>query len=232
MALTGSPMVVLLALLLTGAVVGAPSSECRGEQSCLSVDGPRSGGAMLQTASEKEGVSSSATRAKGAPLKGRLDTLEKEMGMLQDRTAQLELEVMGTEGAGEGPMLPAIDEAAVLPPAPEEAALASVDKRRAQPHRFHKRAQHDYVALAQGAADVEREGSLKERVAALEAAMAALKSKVSTLENQVAGKNLAGGLALLEKAAGSALKSRIVSLEEEADMMMARVSALEHTVRG
>mmetsp|Transcript_102010 Transcript_102010/g.207397 ORF Transcript_102010/g.207397 Transcript_102010/m.207397 type:complete len:230 (-) Transcript_102010:143-832(-) len=229
MALTGSPMVVLLALLLTGAVVGAPSSECRGEQSCLSVDGPRSGGAMLQTASEKEGVSSSATRAKGAPLKGRLDTLEKEMGLLQDRTSALESEVMGTEGAGEGP-LPAIDEAA--PPAPEEAVLASVDKKRAQPHHFHKRAQHDYVGLAQEAADVKKAGTLKDRVAALEAAMAALKSKVSTLENQVAGKNLAGGLALLEKAAGSALKSRIVSLEEEADMMMARVSALEHTVRG
>jgi len=187
---------------------------------------------MLQTAADKEGTATHAA-SQGAPLMGRLDTLEKEMGMLQDRTAQLELEVMGTEGSKEeGPMLPAIDEAAVLPPAPEEAALASVDKRRAQPHRFHKRAQHDYVALAQGAADVEREGSLKERVAALEAAMAALKSKVSTLENQVAGKNLAGGLALLEKAAGSALKSRIVSLEEEADMMMARVSALEHTVRG
>jgi len=196
---------------------------------------------MLQTAADKEGTATHAA-SQGAPLMGRLDTLEKEMGMLQDRTAQLELEVMGTEGSKEeGPMLPAIDAAAGPmpafdeasgPPMPLEAALVSVDKRRAQPRRFHKRAQHDYIALAQGAADVGREGSLKERVAALEAAMAALKSKVSMLENQVAGKDFAGGLSLLEKAAGSALKSRIVSLEEEADMMMARVSALEHTVRG
>jgi len=69
-----------------------------------------------------------------------------------------------------------------------EAALASVDKKRAQPHHFHNRAQHDYVGLAQGAADVKQAVTLKERVAALEASMAALKSKFSMLENQSLGK--------------------------------------------
>lgn len=190
---------------------------------------------MLQTFADKEGISGSATRAasKGAPLKGRLETLEKEVASLKSRTATLETDVMGSESSAEGP-LPAIDEVAA-PAAPEEAVLASVDKKKAQPHHGHKKSRPDteaYVALAQGAADIEKADSLKDRVAALEAEMAALKSKVSMLENQVAGKDFDGGLSLLEKATGSALRSRIVSLEEEVDMMRSRVSSLEHTVEG
>mmetsp|Transcript_97627 Transcript_97627/g.209473 ORF Transcript_97627/g.209473 Transcript_97627/m.209473 type:complete len:219 (-) Transcript_97627:126-782(-) len=218
MARTGSSIAMLM-LLLTGAAA-APPAGCRGEQSCLSTEGPRSGGAMLQTLADKEAIvgtrEASVAGAGTAPLRGRLETLEKEVDTLKKRTTDLETEVVGGEGS-----LPSIPEAPEAPP--EAAALQNLQSDDSAPP------DQRFMSLAQGAADIEKGESMKTRVAAVEADVASLKSKISMLENQVMGKD---GLSLLEKVAGSSLKSRIVSLEEEVDLMRSRVSSLEHTVKG
>merc|ERR1719313_1716244 len=106
--------------------------------------GPRDGSAMMQIARE-EGTSgtlrerieeaqrkSAKTRTKDAPMKGRLETVEKEVGSLKSRVASLEGEVGVSGGAmsvggaaapAPAPAPPPVVEAAPeepLPPAPEE----------------------------------------------------------------------------------------------------------------
>lgn len=176
--------------------------------------------AGLQTKSTKAAPSlvqtSASSKTKLGPLSGRLDTLEKEVSSLQDRTASLETTIQGSGGVA------GLEVPAMLAEDSEDFASSDVSGKKA--HRRPSLLQQESA----------RSGTIKERTAALESSVANLKSKMAMLENQAVG-NTFGEASLLQAEAtgsGSSLKARITGLEEEVDSLRTRVSTLEHVVQG
>merc|ERR1719291_594067 len=82
----------------------ASPARCAAGQTCAA-EGPRSGGAMLQTMSEADSMggkerteASVESQTQGAPLKGRVDAMEGDVASLKERLAKLQAET----GAGGG----------------------------------------------------------------------------------------------------------------------------------
>jgi hypothetical protein len=206
--------------------------------------GPRDGSAMMQIARE-EGTSgtlrqrieeaqrmSAKTRTKDAPMKGRLQTVENEIGSLQARVASLEGDVgvsggaMSADGAAPAP-------APAPPPAVEEAAPEEMVFLTHGPGRHSTKASllAEATITAEGAS--LRTGSIKDRIATAETDVSLLMSKVAVLENQVAG---GLGSSLLQEGEGKGEKSNFVArlegLEADTKNLRKRVSILEHQVKG
>jgi hypothetical protein len=207
--------------------------------------GPRDGSAMMQIARE-EGTSgtlrerieeaqrkSAKTRTKDAPMKGRLETVEKEIGSLKARVASLEGDVGVSGGAmSAGGAAPA--PAPAPPPAvEEEAAPEEMVFLTNGPGRQSTKASllAEATITAEGAS--LRTGAIKDRIATAESDVSLLMSKVAVLENQVAG-----GLesSLLQEGEDKGGKSNFVArlegLEADTKTLRKRVSILEHTVKG
>lgn len=247
-------------------LVGASAQHCGNRDSCIEEDSPKAkvGGAMLQTLADKDlapgatasflnlgraaTASEETEEMKAAPLKGRVDGVEKAIHSLRSRVATLNSEV-GVAGAGPAPV---VEETAEAVPAEPEAAEAAAEpaaellerkKKYASPRTDEDEDGSGSVEAALSELSSERQedvsllqdedtlSSLKSKVAAAEKDMANIKSQISTLENQVSGSAFASQASLLDLG-GSSLKSRIVSLEDDEDACRTRVTALEHIVLG
>jgi uncharacterized protein YceH (UPF0502 family) len=220
-----------LALLATaGNSVPLQCADSNDEHSCVAgMEGAPSastGSAMIQTAGEK-GATVTAHVAEdvsaGAPLKGRVATLEAEMNSLDARVTALQDSLGYSGGAGGG--------------GAGEVAEVQVDNKKEVSYA-------KYVSLLRSTYDL---AALKDDVATLEGRAADLKSKILALENQVSGNAFAMKFSLLSgnaqgaKAAAakagqadqeSSLSSRIEALEEETEEFRTRVTSLEQTVVG
>jgi hypothetical protein len=248
-------MAIFLAFLLSATAEEACVEEDRscGVGAALASGGAVAGSAMLQLGKEesKEDKEShqAQNKAKDAPMKGRLDTLDKEISSLMDRVATLEGEVgvSGEEIGGVGGGDLALATARKAPAAPaeedEEAVLLSTatsirkdvdddDGDDDGSDSGDDTADEESLLEYGGRAASHKTGSIKDRMASAEAEIATLKSKVSVLENQVVG---ASGDSLLQKAGqrkGSNLMGRLKSLESETNMLRTQVGNLEHMVSG
>jgi hypothetical protein len=228
------------------------------------------GSAMLQTAQEKDALRSihdhtvvtagegrqdaaadeekDRQKAKSAPLKLRVEGLEKEMTALKERVAAVQADVGVSGGAAGG----AAEEPALLGKSPRTATSArrsEGDQEKEEEEDSDAEGEDSLLQSSKGnraqltdskvnRTDTE-DDSIKGRVMALEADMAQVKSDISVLENQVIGKasllQAAGGRGSgsgSESGSGSSLKSRVVALEDTADACRSRVNTLEHEVSG
>lgn len=237
--------------ILTADAALPPSSSCddNGDLACTAAprgDSSRAGTAMLQVGSHStkghkvdtnqtnaKDAEKAREKAKSAPLKLRVETLEKEVAALQERVSALQADVGVSGGASAAA-------------APEEAPAALLGGRRAPPRGAAARDDDDddgdealvEISNAKGS----RDDTIKGKVAALEATMAQVKSHISQLENQVMGEvallqagrgsGKEGHVSASDKGSGSSLKSRIESLESELDSCRTRASTLEHEVTG
>jgi chromosome segregation ATPase len=161
-------------------------------------------------------------KAKLGPMASRLTSLETEVSSLQQRANHMEATVQGAGAAGGAGALFAEDVAF-----PEVMPVAPHHGRHREPSLLEREGEaHKHKSI--------RDGTIRDRTAALESSVADLKSKLSMLENQVSGKNAddADASLLQVKGSGTSLKARIHSLEEEVDSLRTRVSTLEHVVEG
>mmetsp|Transcript_19373 Transcript_19373/g.41225 ORF Transcript_19373/g.41225 Transcript_19373/m.41225 type:complete len:237 (+) Transcript_19373:75-785(+) len=225
------------ALLLLSLALASPTARCGtgGDQSCPSQDGPRAGGAMIQTVSGKDAAVVGAhphsfaeaavhpallnvqdDKAQLAPLKGRITTLESEATSLATRIKALQSEVGAADAAAAMQKEAAMDQIAKVP-------LPTLLEDKAEAASL----------LTSSVLDTTKsmEDTLKARIVALETQLATMKSQVAALENQVTGRTYAPEMAMLQEA-GTSLAGRVFSLEKEIDVLRTRVSNLEHTVVG
>merc|ERR1719324_951926 len=103
--MTASRMMALLFGFLFSLVAAEEACLDTSGRSCAASDAPQSGSAMLQLGLEggnkdakEEKMKIASKKAKDAPMKGRLDTVNKEISSLKDRVATVESEV-GVSGA-------------------------------------------------------------------------------------------------------------------------------------
>lgn len=263
-----------------GAATFSPTEDgncgASGLPSCAAA---RGGSALLQTAQQekekgrvvaedakgKKHISLEAqanlakSKSKSAPLKLRLDTLEKTTTELKERVTNIEQDV-GMSSVSPAALeqdqdpidfnrrppkaTPAAVEEDVgvekqhgfsVPLAPELVANDEESAEDSGSDDFLGSAGADEQPsslLEEGSMEIRtKEDTIKSRVMSLETDMAGLKSQVAALENQVMG-STAFLFQKSSKASGSSLKSRIMSLEDEADNLRTRVSTLEHQVSG
>jgi uncharacterized protein YceH (UPF0502 family) len=196
-------LLTLGSLALLGGADSVVPTQCSAaggdeERSCAEV--PRAGSAMIQTAS--------ASASAGAPLQGRVATLEAEMTSLEGRLSALQ-DSLGVSGGA-------------------AAAVAEVQVDKKEPYA-------KYALLLRSKSD---SAALKDDIASLESRAAELKSKILTLENQVSGNAFAVKFSLLSEGGdkgahkGTSLESRVEALEEETSQFRTRVTSLEQTVVG
>jgi polyhydroxyalkanoate synthesis regulator phasin len=209
---------------------------------------------------DQEAASKRASRT--APLRARIDDLEKQTGSLRERLSALELEV--------GPELPPGGE----PPAALYSSTHKVVGKRKRgvsiPPTLDLVGDKEDTDADDGGSGAEAsvlqtngasiqdssikdssitdsrdsdtvDASIKERVVSLETDMAQLKGQTDQLEKQVMWST--ANAALLDvgmgsgglgsgSEAGTSWRARIVSLEDEADALESRVTELEHKVSG
>jgi uncharacterized protein YceH (UPF0502 family) len=225
-------MAMVLALVVS--VTAAAEETCPGDRSCgeeiiSGSSASRGGSVLLQISRQEEGKETQEEKeqeveqqkAKGAPMSGRLDTLEKEIASLTDRMSALEGDVGVSGGAEVG------GDAGV--------ALMAKKQRRDDEDSDESDGASLLAYAGENAADTanKKSGSIKDRITTAEGQVAALKSKLQVLQNQVMG-----GASLIQTAGSSGegrdsnLIERLEGLEAEVSKLRTGVSNLEHEVSG